>query len=99
MPTGTEIGTENVKETGRKTETAIATTATETTEEETPIVMIETVATETDVMTVVLALVQERGETRNANETAPKMQHPLNSRKNPNPPPRVHNPLLKKMRL
>ena len=89
----------NATATEKEKETSIETTGTETTEEETPIVMIETVATEIDVMTVVLALVQERGETRNANETAPKMQHPLNSRKNPNPPPRVHNPLLKKMRL
>ena len=89
----------NATATEKEKETSIETTGTETTEEGTPIVMIETVATETDVMTVVLALVQERSETRNANETAPKMQHPLNSRKNPNPPPRVHNPLLKKMRL
>ena len=89
----------NATATEKEKETSIETTGTETTEEETPIVMIETVATETDVMTVVLALVQERGETRNANETAPKMQHPLNSRKNPNPPPQVLNLLLKKMRL
>ena len=89
----------NATATEKEKETSIETTGTETTEEETPIVMIETVATETDVMTVVLALVQERGETRNANETAPKTQHPLNNRKNPNPPPQVHNPLLKKMRL